>query len=119
MITRGRGNSMTTATNWFVNFWFALYIPTALNKISWELYIIFAGICFAASVWCWVMQVETANRSLEEMDAMFAGEGRTRWPFLDKDLSKVRPVRSEEYRRRVSQAVLLAKEEGSSHVEKA
>jgi len=29
MIICGRANSMTTAMNWFVNFWFALYIPTA------------------------------------------------------------------------------------------
>lgn len=54
MITRGRGNSMTTATNWFVNFWFALYIPTALNNISWKLYIIFAAISFAAALSTWV-----------------------------------------------------------------
>jgi hypothetical protein len=50
MNMRGRATSMTTATNWFVvgtiqkcsvkgcliamqNFWFALYIPTAMNKI--------------------------------------------------------------------------------------
>lgn len=50
MITRGRADSMTTAVNWFVNFWFALYIPTALNNISWVLYIIFATICCAAAV---------------------------------------------------------------------
>ena len=63
------------------------------------------------------MQVETANRSLEEMDAMFA-EGPTRWPFSDKDLSRVKPIRSEEYQRRVSEAVSLAKEK-SSHVDSA
>jgi len=106
---------MTTATNWFVNFWFALYIPTALDKISWELYIIFAAICFVTAIWCWALQVETANRSLEEMDAMFA-PGRTMWPFLDKDLTRVKPRRSEKYQRRASQAVLVTKEE-KSHVE--
>ena len=91
MMNRGRAVSMTTATNWFVNFWFALYIPTALNKISWKLYIIFAGISFAASLSTWLFQVETANRSLEEMDDMF--EGKTMWPFLDKDLTRVHPIR--------------------------
>jgi MFS family permease len=91
MITRGRANSMTTAMNWFVNFWFALYIPTALNKISWALYIVFAGICFLAAVSTWLFQPETANRSLEEMDAMF--EGRTMWVFLDADLTAVHPRR--------------------------
>ena len=91
MITRGRANSMTTAMNWFVNFWFALYIPTALNNISWILYIIFAGISFLAALSTWLFQPETANRSLEEMDAMF--ERKTMWVFRDKDLTRVRPVR--------------------------
>ena len=91
MITRGRANSMTTAMNWFVNFWFALYIPTALNKISWVLYIIFAGISFLAAFSTWCFQPETANRSLEEMDAMF--EGRTMWVFRDKELCRVHPRR--------------------------
>lgn len=89
MITRGRANSMTTAMNWFVNFWFALYIPTALNNISWILYIIFAGIGFLAALSTWCFQPETANRSLEEMDAMF--EGRTIWIFRDKELCRVHP----------------------------
>ena len=90
MSTRGRANSMTTATNWFVNFWFALYIPTALNKISWILYIIFAGISFAAALSTWLFQVETANRSLEEMDAMFEGDHPI-FPFLDSTLTAVHP----------------------------
>jgi len=83
---------MTTATNWFVNFWFALYIPTALDKISWKLYIIFAGICFAAAIYTFLLQVETANRSLEEMDEMFKPE-KTMFPFLDKDLNCIHPRR--------------------------
>lgn len=89
MITRGRANSMTTATNWFVNFWFALYIPTALNNISWMLYIIFAGISFLAALSTWLFQPETANRSLEEMDIMF--EGKTMWVFRDSDLTRTHP----------------------------
>lgn len=93
MISRGRANSMTTAMNWFVNFWFALYIPTALDNISWILYIIFASICFAASLSTWLFQPETANRSLEEMDAMF--DGKTMWVFTDKELTRIHPRRDE------------------------
>lgn len=91
MITRGRANSMTTAMNWFVNFWFALYIPTALNKISWALYIVFAGISFLAALSTYLFQPETANRSLEEMDAMF--DRRTMWVFMDSGLTAVHPKR--------------------------
>ena len=91
MITRGRANSMTTAMNWFVNFWFALYIPTALNKIGWALYIVFAGISFLAALSTCLFQPETANRSLEEMDAMF--DRRTMWVFMDSNLTAVHPKR--------------------------
>ena len=89
MISRGKANSMTTAMNWFVNFWFALYIPTALNNISWVLYIIFAAICAAAALSTWLFQPETAGRSLEEMDSMFEA-GRTMWVFRDRDLTRVK-----------------------------
>lgn len=34
MNMRAKGTSITTATNWFVNFWFAPYIPTAMAKIT-------------------------------------------------------------------------------------
>ena len=90
IITRGRANSMTTAMNSGVNFWFALYIPTALNKTSWALYIIFSGISFLAALSTWLFQPETANSSLE-MDAMF--DGRTMWAFMDSDLTAVHPKR--------------------------
>ena len=89
---------MTTATNWFVNFWFALYIPTALNNISWKLYIIFAAICFAAAISTFLFQVETANRSLEEMDVMFDPD-KTMWAFMDKDLTAIHPSKRHGERR--------------------
>ena len=108
---------MTTATNWFVNFWFALYIPTALKTISWKLYIIFAVICFTAAAFTWAFQVETANRSLEEMDTMFA-PGRTHWPFLDKDLRRVNPRRNAEALGRLSSTVQDIKQSDTGHVEK-
>uniref|UniRef100_A0A060T5C6 ARAD1B09900p n=1 Tax=Blastobotrys adeninivorans TaxID=409370 RepID=A0A060T5C6_BLAAD len=88
--SRARASSMTTACNWFVNFWFALYIPTALDKISWKLYIIFAAISFAAALAVFLFQPETANRSLEQMSVMFRPE-KTMWVFLDRDLTDVHP----------------------------
>lgn len=90
MASRARASSMTTATNWFVNFWFALYIPTALEKISWKLYIIFFVIAIAASVSVFLFQPETANRSLEDMSYMFKSE-KTMWVFKDQDLTDIHP----------------------------
>ena len=77
-----------------MNFWFALYIPTALDHISWKLYIMFSVICFAAAVSTFLFQVETSNRSLEEMDSMFEPD-KTMWAFMDSNLTKVHPRRDE------------------------
>ena len=44
-----------------------------------------------AALSAWLFQVETANRSLEEMDVMV--EGKTMWPSLDRDLTRVHPMR--------------------------
>jgi len=92
MASRARCNSMATATNWFVNFWFALYLPTALDEISWKVYIMFAVICFAAAIWCFFLQVETANRSLESIDKLFEPQ-MSMFPFMDKRLTSVHPIR--------------------------
>ncbi|CAN6674855.1 hexose transporter Hxt17p [Trichomonascus vanleenenianus] len=90
MSARARANSLSTATNWFVNFWFAMYIPTALERISWRLYIMFAGISFLAAIVCFLFQPETANRSLEQMSFMFEPD-KSVWVFTDRDLTDVHP----------------------------
>ncbi|OBT39592.1 hypothetical protein VE00_10554 [Pseudogymnoascus sp. WSF 3629] len=88
MNMRGRATSMTTATNWFVNFWFALYIPTAMNKISWALYIIFAGLCYLMAIVIYLFYPESAGKTLEEMDLLFQ-KGRTQWVFRDKEATMI------------------------------
>ncbi|KFX85869.1 hypothetical protein O988_09868, partial [Pseudogymnoascus sp. VKM F-3808] len=88
MNMRGRATSMTTATNWFVNFWFALYIPTAMDKISWALYIIFAGLCYIIALVVYLFYPESAGKTLEEMDLLFQKE-RTRWVFKDKEATMI------------------------------
>lgn len=105
MATRARASSLSSFTNFFINFWFALYIPTALDKISWKLYIMFAVLAFAASVSVFLFQPETANRSLEEMSYMF-GKEKTMWVFLDKELTVVHP----KYHRALRHADLAEKE---------
>lgn len=88
MNMRGRGTSMTSATNWFVNFWFALYIPTAMDKISWKLYLIFMALCFIMAVVIYFFYPESAGKSLEEMDFLFS-PSRSIWVFKDKEATKV------------------------------
>ncbi|KAJ5212470.1 uncharacterized protein N7498_004116 [Penicillium cinerascens] len=86
--SRGRGTSMTSATNWFVNFWFALYIPTAMNKISWKLYMVFMTLCFTMAIAVFLFYPETAQKSLEEVDFLF-DKSRTVWVFRDRQARKV------------------------------
>ncbi|KAM0247630.1 hypothetical protein ACHAQJ_009770 [Trichoderma viride] len=88
MSMRGRATSMTTATNWFVNFWFALYIPTAMEKISWKLYMIFMALCYLMSIVVYLFYPESAGKTLEEMDFLFT-KGRSPWTFLDREATKI------------------------------
>ncbi|KAL1964869.1 hypothetical protein VTN77DRAFT_6371 [Rasamsonia byssochlamydoides] len=88
MSMRGRGTSMTSATNWFVNFWFALYIPTAMNKISWKLYMIFMALCYLMAIVVFLFYPESAGKTLEEMDFLFTKD-RTPWVFLDREATKI------------------------------
>lgn len=80
---RARGTAISTSCNWFVNFWLGLYIPDALNKASWKLYYIFAGINMVISVLSYLFFPETAGRSLEEIDLLFL-PSRSIWVFKDK-----------------------------------
>jgi len=88
MNMRGRGTSMTSATNWFVNFWFALYIPTAMDKISWKLYLIFMTLCYVMAVAVYLFYPESAGKSLEEMDFLFSKD-RSIWVFTDREATKI------------------------------
>lgn len=85
---RGKGTSMTSATNWFINFWFALYLPTAMAKISWELYMIFMALCYLMAIVVFFFYPESAGKSLEEMDFLF-DKSRTVWVFKDRDATKI------------------------------
>lgn len=80
---RARGTALSSATNWFVNFWFGLYVPTLLNKYSWKVYIFFAGINMVITILSFLFFPETANRSLEELELLFL-PSRTIWVFRDK-----------------------------------
>jgi Sugar (and other) transporter len=50
IIARARGTSLTVAANYFTNFWLGLYIPQALNDVSWKLYYIFGAINLACAI---------------------------------------------------------------------
>ncbi|KAI7083093.1 hypothetical protein KC356_g7826 [Hortaea werneckii] len=92
---RARGTALSTATNWFTNFWLGLYIPTALNEAGWKLYYIFGGLCFLTATLSFLFFPETSKRSLEEMELLFV-QSRSPFVFLDKDArSKTRLLASD------------------------
>ena len=84
VIARARGTALSTAANYFTNFWLGLYIPQALNSASWKLYYVFGGINLACAVVGFLFYPETTGRSLEELDLLFTPD-RTVFVFLDKD----------------------------------
>ncbi|KKA22533.1 Sugar transporter STL1 [Rasamsonia emersonii CBS 393.64] len=69
---RAQANALSTSANWIFNFMVVMITPVAFSSIGWRTYIIFA-VFNAASIpilyWCYP---ETAYRSLEEMDIIFA-----------------------------------------------
>ncbi len=84
VIARARGTALATATNYFTNFWLGLYIPQALNDISWKLYFIFGAINLTCCVIGYLFFPETAGKTLEELDLLFLPH-RYVFVFRDKD----------------------------------
>ncbi|KIX04850.1 uncharacterized protein Z518_05721 [Rhinocladiella mackenziei CBS 650.93] len=81
---RSRGAALGASMNWLVNFWLGLYIPYALNKASWKMYLVFAGFNCMNTILCYLFFPETARRTLEEIDLLFTSD-RTVFVFLDKE----------------------------------
>ncbi|KAH7134584.1 general substrate transporter [Dactylonectria estremocensis] len=70
--TRGKANAVSTCTNWLFNFLIVMVVPDMIDKISWGTYLFFActNACFFPIIY--FFYPETANRSLEEIDIIFA-----------------------------------------------
>ena len=59
-----------------------------MNKISWKLYLIFMTFCYLMAIVVFFFYPESAGKSLEEMDFLFAKD-RTPWVFLDQEAKKI------------------------------
>ncbi|KAH6997362.1 general substrate transporter [Ilyonectria destructans] len=70
--TRGKANAVSTCTNWLFNFLIVMVVPVMIKRISWGTYLFFActNACFFPVLY--FFYPETANRSLEEIDIIFA-----------------------------------------------
>ncbi|KAL9128952.1 MAG: hypothetical protein Q9217_002468 [Psora testacea] len=69
---RARANALSTSANWAFNFMVVMITPVAFSSIKYKTYIIFAVINAFIFPVVYFFYPETAYRSLEEMDAIFA-----------------------------------------------
>jgi sugar porter (SP) family MFS transporter len=70
--TRAKANALSTCSNWLFNFLIVMVTPIMISNIHWGTYLFFAGInaCFLPVIY--FFYPETARRSLEEIDLIFA-----------------------------------------------
>ncbi|KAK9452696.1 general substrate transporter [Dipodascopsis uninucleata] len=76
---RSKGMALAAAGNWAMNFALAYYVPPAMNNIGWKTFIIFGVFCCAMFVHMFFMFPETARKTLEEIDDLFAPGALPAW----------------------------------------
>ncbi|KAL4894773.1 general substrate transporter [Aspergillus ambiguus] len=70
--TRAKANAISTCNNWLFNFTVVMITPVMVEHIGWGTYLFFAAWnAFFVPV-IWFFYPETAGRSLEEIDLIFA-----------------------------------------------
>lgn len=72
---RAPANALATSANWLFNFTVVMIGPPAFATIGYQTYIIFAVINAFIFPVVWFFFPETRQRSLEEMDSIFAKSG--------------------------------------------
>ncbi|KAI1140564.1 general substrate transporter [Hypoxylon sp. FL0543] len=68
---RGKAVALATSANWAFNFALAYFVPPSFANITWKTYVLFAVFCFAMFWHTFFMFPETANKTLEEVEAIF------------------------------------------------
>jgi len=70
--TRAKANAVSTCSNWLWNFTIVMVTPVLIARIRWGTYLFFAAINFAFFFPIFFFYPETKDRSLEEIDIIFA-----------------------------------------------
>ncbi|KAF7122287.1 hypothetical protein CNMCM5793_000244 [Aspergillus hiratsukae] len=70
--TRAKANAISTCTNWLFNFLIVMVTPIMIRDIGWGTYLFFAVINASFIPVIYFFYPETAGRSLEEIDLIFA-----------------------------------------------
>ncbi|AEO53730.1 hypothetical protein MYCTH_2295444 [Thermothelomyces thermophilus ATCC 42464] len=100
--TRGKANAVSTCVNWLFNFLVVMVTPIMIDSIGWGTYLFFAAVnaCFIPIIY--FFYPETARRSLEEIDIIFAKGHVENMSYVRaaKELPSLRPVEIQEYARK-------------------
>ncbi|PGH10497.1 hypothetical protein AJ79_05425 [Helicocarpus griseus UAMH5409] len=70
--TRTKANAISTCNNWLFNFTVVMITPVMVARIGWGTYLFFAAWNGIFIPIIWFFYPETAGRSLEEIDVIFA-----------------------------------------------
>lgn len=70
--TRAKANAVSTCSNWLFNFTIVMITPVMVDRIHWGTYLFFAALNALFIPIIYLFYPETANRSLEEIDLIFA-----------------------------------------------
>ncbi|KAK0468428.1 general substrate transporter [Desarmillaria tabescens] len=69
---RGPANALSTASNWIFNFLVVMIVGPSFENINWGTYVVFASLNAMIVPIVYLFFPETAGRSLEDMDVIFA-----------------------------------------------
>jgi MFS family permease len=86
---RTKGAAAATMTDWITNFLVVEVTPIGIRNLGWKFYIVWAVVNAVALPVIWAFFPETANRTLEDLDAYY----RENPPLLvikDRDATSVR-----------------------------
>ncbi|KAI0442035.1 general substrate transporter [Xylaria telfairii] len=72
IMTRAKANAVSTCTNWLFNFFIVLITPVLVTNIGWGTFLFFAALNATFLPVIYFFYPETARRSLEEIDIIFA-----------------------------------------------
>ncbi|KAF2866507.1 general substrate transporter [Massariosphaeria phaeospora] len=70
--TRAKANAVSTSANWLFNFAVVMITPVMIDNIGWGTYLVFAVVNAAFFPLIYFFYPETKQRSLEEIDIIFA-----------------------------------------------
>ena len=71
--------ALTSVANWLFNFALGLFVLPTFGNISWKTFVIFGTLCFGAAVQAFLTYPETAGKSIENIETVFAVGGPRPW----------------------------------------